>query len=427
MSRHRKTVGCIERRGNAYRVSLCVAGKRCRFTVKTTNRAIAEATAKSRYAELTNNAERAEKHRILSPQIATDMLSLIQRYDDYDLATRKPQTQRCYRTSLTPLRAFFGSHDNPDLVQVTPALVIEYATWRRNYHPNGTPGRPPAKPRTKDREKELTNRPKRATPIAERTVRKDLRILRLVFRRAEMEELRRDNPVSKAIPQLPKIPKFHPVILSDQELLTLLGATEHNPMLWFYTLLLSESGVRCDSEALFLRWEDFDLNDGMIHIATGRDADGIAHTISRPGNHDTKTEESRVVPITAHLRNAIIEHRRFMDQRYGSQEFTSPWVFHHTTTDRGISAGDRIQCFRKPFMRAARIAKIRLGFRQHDLRHRRVTTWLGAGHSAQIVMQAMGHADIRTTMGYYKLIPAHMRPLQQGSIRALISSPEPLK
>jgi hypothetical protein len=42
-------------------------------------------------------------------------------------------------------------------------------------------------------------------------------------------------------------------------------------------------------------------------------------------------------------------------------------------------------------------------------------------------MQAMGHADIRTTMGYYKLMPAHMRPLQQESIRSLISSPEPLK
>jgi integrase len=44
-------------------------------------------------------------------------------------------------------------------------------------------------------------------------------------------------------------------------------------------------------------------------------------------------------------------------------------------------------------------------FRQHDLRHRRVTTWLADGQAPQLVRQAMGHSDLRTTMAYYSETP----------------------
>ena len=40
----------------------------------------------------------------------------------------------------------------------------------------------------------------------------------------------------------------------------------------------------------------------------------------------------------------------------------------------------------------------------HDLRHRRVTTWLAAGGDAVKVKEAMGQADLRTTMGYTHLV-----------------------
>lgn len=36
--------------------------------------------------------------------------------------------------------------------------------------------------------------------------------------------------------------------------------------------------------------------------------------------------------------------------------------------------------------------------RKHNLRHRRVTTWLSAGHSLVNVQKVMGHADLKTTM-----------------------------
>jgi len=50
-------------------------------------------------------------------------------------------------------------------------------------------------------------------------------------------------------------------------------------------------------------------------------------------------------------------------------------------------------------------------FVQHDLRHRRVTTWLADEKSAVLVKEAVGHADLRTTMAYTHLAREHLRGL----------------
>ena len=63
------------------------------------------------------------------------------------------------------------------------------------------------------------------------------------------------------------------------------------------------------------------------------------------------------------------------------------------------------------FKSAARRAKLPLDFNQHDLRHRRVTTWLAEGKNAVHVKEALGHADLATTMGYTHLAKEHLRCL----------------
>ena len=52
-----------------------------------------------------------------------------------------------------------------------------------------------------------------------------------------------------------------------------------------------------------------------------------------------------------------------------------------------------------------------MGLHQHDLRHRRVTTWLADGKSAALVREAMGHAGLRTTLGYSHPAKEHLRAL----------------
>ena len=63
------------------------------------------------------------------------------------------------------------------------------------------------------------------------------------------------------------------------------------------------------------------------------------------------------------------------------------------------------------FKSAARRAKLPLDFNQHDLRHRRVTTWLAEGKNLVHVKEAMGHADLATTMGDTHMAKEHLRSL----------------
>jgi integrase len=87
---------------------------------------------------------------------------------------------------------------------------------------------------------------------------------------------------------------------------------------------------------------------------------------------------------------------------------SSPYIFAHTGEARN---GERIATLRFAFHKAATAAKIPEAWRVHDLRHRRVTTWLGAGKSPVAVQAAMGHSTITTTMGYFTLLPSHLAQL----------------
>jgi len=74
-------------------------------------------------------------------------------------------------------------------------------------------------------------------------------------------------------------------------------------------------------------------------------------------------------------------------------------------------AGERIGSLYDGYRNAAARAKLPRELRQHDLRHRRVISWLEQGHSPVLVKEAMGHANIATTMGYTHLVAAHLKTL----------------
>lgn len=98
----------------------------------------------------------------------------------------------------------------------------------------------------------------------------------------------------------------------------------------------------------------------------------------------------------------------------------SRWVFHHTITQRGAVAGERLQSFHRAFANVVKRAGLPTDLRQHDLRHRRVTTWLAEGKSPALVQKAMGHADLATTMGYTHLLDEHLLPLvEEPSVEEL--------
>lgn len=210
-------------------------------------------------------------------------------------------------------------------------------------------------------------------------------------------EYREGNPVGR-IPA-PKSDPREPVILSSDEYERLLSQCDGRPMLELYVLALGEAGLRCESEALRLQWTDVDLEGGFLWISS-----------SSLRNHRTKGGKGRHVPMTPRLLAAMKEH--FANHRFASYAGERPpWVFHHPVTQGMRTSGRRIGSMRGSFTTAAEKAKLPPGLHQHDLRHRRVTTWLAEGKDVVLVKEAMGHSDLRTTMGYTHLVREHLRKL----------------
>jgi len=190
----------------------------------------------------------------------------------------------------------------------------------------------------------------------------------------------------------------NPVILDEKQYEALINACARRAMLSLYVVVQGESGARCQSEVLHIRWSDVDFEGGFLQIASGR------------GGHRTKSGKSRWVPMTPRLQAAFREHfKRFRFAIYDGIQ--SEYVFHHRITRGRQRAGERIQSMRSSFAKAVARAKLPKELHQHDLRHRRVTVWLAEEKNPVHVMEAMGHSDLRTTMGYTHLSRQHLKAL----------------
>ena len=169
----------------------------------------------------------------------------------------------------------------------------------------------------------------------------------------------------------PKVTKRDPVLLSGDELERLLEACGENDMLRLWFLLLAESGVRSQSEALHLRWEDLHVPAGFLWIDSQRHG------------RRTKSGKGRWCPVTPRLTEALRDHMATYRLRtYGRAGQRSPWVFHYTLTARKAVAGERIRSMREAAEKARTAARLPEGFVFHDLRHRRVTSWLAEGRTS---------------------------------------------
>ena len=372
MAHTKRHPGTIEKRGRSLRVILYAGGKRHSFTLPTADRREAVEFARRKHAELGHLVEREQRGLPGSMPLS----QLLDKFEQERLPLLATNTRRTYSISLTKFREFFVRIGDPRVEHVRSGHVNDYLNWRRT---DGRKGR---------------------SPIGNRTLQKERATLHAVFAFAEELELREGNPVRRV--SVPKADPRDPVILSENQYEALIDACADRPMLRLYVLVLGETGVRCESEALHLRWDDLDLEEGFIWVGTGREG------------HRTKSGRGRHVPMTACLRAAMKEHfAAYRFAQYGKQQ--TPWVFHHTLSRRRAKAGQRIGSLRNSFRAAVERAGVTPDLHQHDLRHRRVTTWLAEGKNPVHVKEALGHADLRTTMGYTHLAREHLRSLVEDN------------
>lgn len=193
--------------------------------------------------------------------------------------------------------------------------------------------------------------------------------------------LQRDWPLER----LPygKKPKRLPLVLSQEEVLSFLGAV-NNPK--YRVALTTEyaAGLRI-SELVHLRVEDIDSARMMIHIRHG------------------KGDKARLVPLSTVLLDQL--------RSYWRVERPKTWLF----PGRSLEAHVVQKTIWEACDRARQAAGLRKHVTPHTLRHCYATHLLEAGTDIRTVQALLGHASLSSTMIYThvrrRLITATRSPL----------------
>lgn len=245
----------------------------------------------------------------------------------------------------------------------------------------------------------LDGRPGTLSP---KTVKNHIIMIKAAFKYACVLGMFKVNPVQHAA--FPKVPKFIPGVLNEDEALRFVEAMAKNKHYLFF-LLAIYTGMR-QGELRGLRWSDVDLEKCII---------SITQKVRKDGNKaiygDPKTEESvGTVSFDPEFIPLFERHRREQIETMakcaalGMEYKDKHLVFAGLTgnpLDRKV-----IDRNLKLILKQADITK---HIRPHDLRHSCATLLISQGVHLKTVQERLRHADIRTTGNIY----SHVLPKMQ--------------
>jgi len=137
-----------------------------------------------------------------------------------------------------------------------------------------------------------------------------------------------------------------------------------------------QTGMR-SGEILGLTWDRVDLKAGLIRLRA----------------EDTKTDESRLIPMTAELTTLLKD-------RYKVRYLNENHVF--------LLKGRSVESIKTAFRVACRRAKVE-GFRFHDFRHTAVTNKRRAGIDHLTIMRITGHKTLEVFKRYNSFLEADLK------------------
>lgn len=174
------------------------------------------------------------------------------------------------------------------------------------------------------------------------------------------------------------------VFLSKEEALRLLEVCKEsrNPYLPIIVLIAVSTGMRL-SEIMNLRWQDVDLDEGMLII------------------RESKTGEGRAMTLIDSACDAL---RDLRPEEIAKSEL----VFRGRIPGRPMSA--------KKAWEAARGTFGMPELRMHDLRHTAASFLVADGRSLPEIADILGHKSTQTTKRYAHLSDTHKRPILSQTI-----------
>lgn len=217
------------------------------------------------------------------------------------------------------------------------------------------------------------------------------------------------NPVALVRP--PRVPQREMKTLAPEQVTTLLKAAGDDRLYAVYAVAVA-LGMR-EGEILALRWQDVDLDAGVLTVA---------HTLTRVDGKLTLTEPktkagARQITLPPFLVSVLRQHRvRQIEERLRAGErwqdagyvFTNPY-------GRPISGPSLLNLFKHL------LAKTGLpDMRFHDLRHTAASLYLAQGVPPRMMMETLGHSNISTTLSIYaKILPSLRQEMTDAMERIL--------
>jgi len=187
--------------------------------------------------------------------------------------------------------------------------------------------------------------------------------------------------------------EMHP--LSENEARALLNAARsHEDRFEALYMLAITTGLR-RGELLGLRWEDLDLERGVLRVGRALVREGGRHTLG-----ETKTKRGRrQVNLTPRTVSALRAHRKKQLEKKMERAGINKdhGLIFATGVGTRVNPENLVKRSFKPLLRSAGLPEIRF----HDLRHTCATLLLGRGVHPKFVQELLGHATIAMTLDTY--------------------------
>lgn len=182
-----------------------------------------------------------------------------------------------------------------------------------------------------------------------------------------------DNPLRKISKM--KEPRSRVRFLSDEERTRLLKACQESDskLLYIIVVLALSTGAR-KMEIIGLKWQDVDLNRGVITL------------------HETKNGERRLLPLVGYASSLIKKYAKI-------RQLNCDYVFPSNNLKNPID-------IRTPFETALKRAEI-TDFRYHDFRHSAASYLIMNGASLAEVAEILGHKTLQMVKRYAHMSDAH--------------------
>lgn len=252
-------------------------------------------------------------------------------------------------------------------------------------------------------------------------------VLHQVFDLAVDDGYIRSNPSERVLKELKQAHCFQTekrkaLTVAEQELfLNYLRNTPHYRHWYPIFAVMLGTGLRV-GEATGLRWCDIDLDEGLIDVNhtlvyySHGPQKGCSFNVNTP---KTKAGE-RVVPMLGFVKEAFLEERENQKETgiscKASVDGYTDFIFvnrygdtqHLGTLNKAIRRIIR-DCNDAQFEKSENPEVLLPHFSCHTLRHTFTTRMCEAGVNIKVIQDALGHADVSTTLGIYADVTKDLR------------------